>query len=60
MAEKHPARSRRGGGAVWIFLGIVAVLALALFGFGLGGGALLDPDPAGEAVVVDDGVGVGG
>ena len=50
--ERPPAASRRGGAAIWIGVGLIAVLALALFGF-----AAEDPvDPeAPTAVIVDEG-----
>lgn len=50
--ERPPARARRGGAAIWIGLGVIAVLAVALFGF-----AAEDPvEPeAPTAVIVDEG-----
>ena len=40
-----PARSRRGMGAAWIFLGLVVVLAVAMLAFFLPGG-VREPDAA--------------
>ena len=48
--ERPPARSRRGGAAVWILLGLIALLALALFGFAAGGDRV---EEAPEAVILD-------
>lgn len=49
-----PSGRRRGGAAIWIGLGLIAILALSMFAFFLDGGALEGPD-ADEGVLIDDG-----
>ncbi|MBM2574921.1 hypothetical protein JQC91_01265 [Jannaschia sp. Os4] len=50
--SRPPARSRRGGVAIWIGVGLIALLALALFGFAVPDREVPEAD---EAILLDDG-----